>query len=138
MEVTVGAVPQLGLDIAQPLVSVYGFFICQGAPNLSAARNLLSSYLANPQAGLDLNKIQPLVPVQPGAMTHLADQDDLLRAYIDQCRTGMIMPSYPEMRKAWQLLGMTEYRVLAGDGNPRDVAAAAADQAREILPRPST
>jgi len=33
---------------------------------------------------------------------------------------------------------MTEYRVLAGDGNPRDVAAAAADQAREILPRPST
>ncbi len=133
MEVTVGAVPRLGTHAAQPLVSVYGLFIYRDAPNLSAVRNLLSSYLSNPRAGLDLNTIQPLVPVQPGAMRQLADQDAWLRPYIDHCETGMIMPSYPEMRKAWQLLGQTEYKVLAGDGDPRDIAAAAADRGRELL-----
>ncbi len=136
MEVTVGMVPPLALGArrAQPLVSVYGFFIYRNAPNLPAARDLLSSYLSNPRAGLDLDKIQPLVPVQPAAMTQLAARDPLLRPYIEQCRTGMLMPSYPEMRDAWQLLGQTEYKVLAGEGgDPRQIAADAADRGWELL-----
>ncbi len=135
MEVTVGAVPPLGPHDAQPLVSVYGFYIYRVAPNQSAARDLLASYVSNPQAGLDLNRIQPLVPVQRKAMTQLAAQDPQLRPYIDRCKVGMIMPSYPEMRDAWQLLGMTEYRVLAGDGDPAEIAAAAADRGWQLLAR---
>jgi arabinogalactan oligomer / maltooligosaccharide transport system substrate-binding protein len=135
MKVTVGAVPPLGPHDAQPLVSVYGFYIYRVAPNQSAARDLLASYVSNPQAGLDLNRIQPLVPVQRKAMTQLAGQDPQLRPYIDRCRVGMIMPSYPEMRDAWQLLGMTEYRVLAGDGDPAQIAADAADRGWQLLAR---
>jgi arabinogalactan oligomer / maltooligosaccharide transport system substrate-binding protein len=133
MQVTVGVVPPLGMYAAKPLVSVYGFFIYRDAPNLAAARDLLSSYLSDPRSGLDLNKIQPLVPVQPGAMAQLAVRDALLRPYIDQCKTGMIMPSYPEMREAWLLLGQTEYKVLAGDGAPTDIASDAADRGWDLL-----
>ena len=134
MKITVGVVPRLGTHPAQTMVSVYGFFIYRDAPNEWAARDMLSSYLSNPQAGVDLNRIQPLVPVQPAAMRHLAERDPLLRPYIDQCRTGMIMPSYPEMREAWRLLGQTEYKVLAGEGgDPGQLAADVADQGRDML-----
>jgi arabinogalactan oligomer/maltooligosaccharide transport system substrate-binding protein len=134
MEITVGEVPGLGTHPAQTMVSVYGFFIYRDAPNERAARDLLSSYLSNPQAGVELNRIQPLVPVQPAAMSYLAERDPLLRPYIDQCRNGMIMPSYPKMREAWRLLGQTEYKVLAGEGgDPGQLAADVADQGWDML-----
>jgi arabinogalactan oligomer/maltooligosaccharide transport system substrate-binding protein len=84
-------------------------------------------------AGLDLQKIQQLVPVQTGALTTVAAADPQLAGYIAQCRNGMIMPSYPEMRDAWRLLGRTEYDVLAGNGDPRERAAQAADAGWELL-----
>lgn len=133
LDVTVSTVPAAGELPARPLVSAYGLFIYDGAPNLSAARDLVTSYLASPRAGLDLNRYQQLVPVQEEAMSAVAEADPVLAPYVEQCRNGMIMPSYPEMRHAWQLIGRTEYQVLAGDGDPREVAAAAADEGWELL-----
>ncbi|WP_177242448.1 sugar ABC transporter substrate-binding protein [Amycolatopsis marina] len=133
LDVTVGPVPAAGELPARPLVSTYGFFIYQGAQSLPAARDLVSSYLSQPRAGLDLNRIQPLVPVQEEAMSTIAERDAVLSPYVDQCRDGLIMPSRPEMREAWQLLGRTEYQVLAGDGDPRALAEAAATAGWELL-----
>lgn len=133
MKVTVGPVPSLGAQPAVPMVSVYGFFIYRGAPNLPAARDLLTTYMQRSSAGLDLQRIQQLVPVQIDAMTAVAAADPQLAGYVAQCRDGMIMPSYPEMRDAWRLLGQTEYDVLAGNGDPRDRAAQAADAGWEML-----
>ncbi len=133
LNVTVGVAPQLGNRPARPMVSVYGLFIYSNAPNLPAARDLVTSYVSQPNAGMDLNRFQQLVPVQKEAMSAVADDDPLLKPYVDQCRGGLIMPSYPEMRAAWQLLGRTEYQVLAGDGDPRAVAETAADAGWELL-----
>jgi arabinogalactan oligomer/maltooligosaccharide transport system substrate-binding protein len=71
--------------------------------------------------------------VQEEAMSILAERDPVLGPYVDQCRTGLIMPLRPEMREAWQLLGRTEYQVLAGDGDPRALAEAAARAGWELL-----
>ncbi|MDT5037588.1 MAG: arabinogalactan oligomer / maltooligosaccharide transport system substrate-binding protein [Micromonosporaceae bacterium] len=133
LDVDVAAVPPLGNAPAQPMVSVYGFFICRDAPNRQVARDLVTHYLHQRDAGMDLNEIQPLVPVQRQAMTDVAARNPLLLPYVRQCRTGLIMPSYPEMRQAWNLLGRTEYAVLAGDGNPRAVAGHAADEGWQLL-----
>lgn len=135
LEVTVGGVPRFGSLPAVPMVSVYGFFINRNAPNLPAARDLVTTYLSQPDAGQHLNELQQLVPVQEEAMSVVAEGDPMLRPYVEQCRNGVIMPSWSEMRAAWQLLGRTEYRVLAGDGDPRAVAGAAADAGWELLAR---
>lgn len=135
MRVTVGPVPPLGDHPAVPMVSVYGFFIYSEAPNMPAARDLLSTYMQRPSAGLDLQKFQQLVPVQTDAMRTVAETDSLLAGYVTQCRNGMIMPSYPEMREAWRLLGQTEYDVLAGNGDPCGHAARAADAGWKLLDR---
>jgi maltose-binding protein MalE len=81
----------------------------------------------------DLQKIQQLVPVQSEAMAAVAASDPVLAAYVTQCRDGMVMPSYPEMRDAWRLLGQTEYDVLAGIGDPRERAGRAADEGWRML-----
>lgn len=133
LQVTVAPVPRLGDRPAVPMVSVYGFFIYRGAPHLPAARDLLTTYMQRPSAGLDLQKIQQLVPVQSEAMAAVAASDPVLAAYVTQCRDGMVMPSYPEMRDAWRLLGQTEYDVLAGIGDPRERAGRAADEGWRML-----
>ncbi|NKQ58076.1 extracellular solute-binding protein [Amycolatopsis sp. K13G38] len=133
LDVTVGAVPPAGERPARPLVSVYGLFIYENAPNLSAARELVASYLASPKAGQELNRYQQLVPVQEEAMSTVAEADPVLRPYVEQCRAGMVMPSYPEMREAWQLIGRTEYQILSGTGDAPEVASKAADEGWELL-----
>lgn len=133
LKVTVSTVPAAGELPARPLVSVYGLFIYEGAPNMPAARDLLKSYLELPRAGRDLNRYQQLVPVQEEAMHAVAQSDPVLAPYVEQCQSGMIMPSYPEMRQAWQLIGRTEYEILAGDGDRREVAAATADEGWKLL-----
>lgn len=133
MDVSVAAVPPLGDRQAVSMVSVYGFYIYRDAPNIPAARDLVTSYLSQPDAGDDLNKLQQLVPVQEEAMGTVAARDATLRPYIGQCHDGQVMPSWPEMRAAWQLLGHTEYKVLAGEGDPHAVAGEAADAGWELL-----
>lgn len=133
LNVSVRAVPPLGEQEARSMVSVYGFFIYKEAPNQPAALDLLASYLKERRAGVDLQRYQQLVPVQTKAMSEVAGKDPILKPYVDQCGTGMIMPSYPIMREAWQLLGQTEYKVLAGDGDPHVVASAAAEKGWTLL-----
>ncbi|GAA1253327.1 hypothetical protein GCM10009676_45540 [Prauserella halophila] len=133
LNVTVAPVPRFGDKPPTPLVSVHGFYLNHRARNLPAARDLLTTYQASPTAGQDLNRIRRVVPVHEDAMDTLHRSDPMLRPYIEQCRTGTPMPSWPEMRTAWQLLGRTEYRVLAGHGDPRDVAEAAADEGAALL-----
>lgn len=133
MDVTVAPVPPLGPHPAVPMVSVYGFFIYRCAPNMPAARDVLTQYLASTEAGVDLQRFQPLVPVQRAAMGRVGDADRRLAPYVEQSRHGLIMPSYPEMRQAWNLLGLAEYRILAGDGDPRTIAGSTADAGWELL-----
>ncbi|NUR26637.1 MAG: extracellular solute-binding protein [Catenulispora sp.] len=133
MDVTVAPAPRLGAGRPEPMVSVYGFFIYRGAPNLPAARDLLTAYVQTASAGLDLQRHQQLVPVQEEAMTAVAAGDPVLRPYVEQVRTGFVMPSYPEMREAWRLLGRTEYDVLVGGEDPREVAERVADRGWELL-----
>ncbi|MFW6695743.1 sugar ABC transporter substrate-binding protein [Streptomyces sp. MAR4 CNX-425] len=133
MDVTVAAVPPLGDRPAVSMVSVYGFYIYRDAPNIPAARDLVTSYLSQPDAGEDLNRLQQLVPVQEEAMDTVAARDAVLRPYIGQCDDGQVMPSWPEMRDAWRLLGQTEYKVLAGGSDPRAVAGEAAEAGWELL-----
>jgi arabinogalactan oligomer/maltooligosaccharide transport system substrate-binding protein len=133
MDVTVAAVPPLGSRPAVPMVSVYGFFVYRHAPNMTAATDVLFQYLANAEAGVDLQRFQPLVPVQRGAMGRVGESDPRLAPYVEQSRNGMIMPSYPEMREAWNLMGMAEYRILAGDGDPETIAATTADAGWDLL-----
>lgn len=66
-------------------------------------------------------------------MSRIAQRDGALAPYVEQCRTGLVMPSWPEMREAWKLIGRTEYRVLAGDGDPRRLAEEAAVERWELL-----
>lgn len=133
MPVTVAAVPPAGGHAARSMVSAYGFYIYEGGLNVPAARDLVTSYIAKPKAGLDLNRIQPLVPVQTDAMSLIAERDSALAPYVEGCRQGLVMPSWPEMREAWNLIGRTEYRVLAGDGDPRELAEEAAVKGWELL-----
>jgi arabinogalactan oligomer/maltooligosaccharide transport system substrate-binding protein len=133
LEVTVAPVPPLGSRPATPLVSVYGFFVYRHAPNLAAATDVLYEYLADPAAGMDLQRFQPLVPTQRAAMGRVADANPRLAAYVSQVRGGMLMPSWPETRAAWNLLGTAQYRVLAGEGDPRTVAAETADAGWDLL-----
>lgn len=133
MKVTVAAVPPAGQHAARSMVSAYGFYIYEGGLNTPAARDLVTSYITQPKAGLDLNRIQPLVPVQKEAMSRVAERDSGLAPYVDQCRQGLVMPSWPEMREAWKLIGRTEYQVLAGDGDPRELAEKAAAEGWDLL-----
>lgn len=135
MQITVGAVPPVGELRAQPMVSVYGLYIYRDAPNLPAARDLLTTFLSEQKAGEELNKIQPLVPVQEAAMDSIARRDTILRPYVDACRSGLVMPSWGQMRELWQLLGRAEHDVLAGDGDARQIAEETADAGWEIISR---
>jgi len=135
MQITVGAVPPVGELRAQPMVSVYGLYIHRDAPNLPAARDLVTTFLSEQEAGEELNKIQPLVPVQEAAMDSVARRDANLRPYVEACRNGLVMPSWGQMRELWQLLGRTEHDVLAGHGDARQIAEEAADAGWEIISR---
>ncbi|MCP2256203.1 arabinogalactan oligomer / maltooligosaccharide transport system substrate-binding protein [Prauserella aidingensis] len=133
MRVTVRTVPPLGPRPAVPFVSVYGFYLNRRAKNLPAAQDLLTTYLSIPDAGEDLNAIQQLVPTQEEAMTTVAETDPVLAPYVEQCRRGTPMPTAPEMRKAWQLLGRAEYDLLAGNDDPREIAEKTADAGSDLL-----
>jgi arabinogalactan oligomer / maltooligosaccharide transport system substrate-binding protein len=135
MRISVGVVPPVGDLMAQPMVSVYGLYIYRDAPNLPAARDLVTTFLSEQTAGEELNRIQPLVPVQEMAMETVARRDVNLRPYVEACRNGLVMPSWGQMRELWQLLGRTEHDVLAGDGDARQIAEEAADAGWEIIRR---
>lgn len=133
LDVTVAAVPPAGQHPATPMVSAYGLYVYRGAPNLAAARDLVTSYVFQSRAGLDLNRIQPLVPVQVEAMSAVAERDSALRPYVELCRRGQLMPSWPQMRAAWQLFGNTEYEVLANPDAAHSLAEAAASEGERIV-----
>ncbi|WP_258936429.1 sugar ABC transporter substrate-binding protein [Prauserella salsuginis] len=133
LNVTAAQVPRLGTLRPITLVSVHGLYLNHRSRNPPAARDLLTTYQASPTAGEDLNRIRRIVPAHDDAMDSLRRDDPLLRTYIDQCRTGMLMPSGPGMRTAWRLLGRAEYQVLAGHGDPRAVAEATADEGHALL-----
>ncbi|MEI7058705.1 extracellular solute-binding protein [Nocardioides sp. CCNWLW239] len=135
MQITVGAVPRAGELDAVSMVSVYGLYIYRDAPNLPAARDLLTTFLSEQRAGEELSRIQPLVPVQKAAMDSVARRDANLRPYVEACHDGLVMPSWGQMRRLWQILGRAEHDVLAGEGDPRQIAEAAADAGWEIITR---
>jgi arabinogalactan oligomer/maltooligosaccharide transport system substrate-binding protein len=132
MAVEVAAVPPLGDLPARSLVSAYGFFISRNGANKRIAQDLVSHFLARTETGERLVEIQPRPPVQSDAMRRVERDDPRVAPYIEQCRTGILMPNHPRMAEVWSSLGRAQRDVISG-ADPVDAGQRVADVGWRIL-----
>jgi arabinogalactan oligomer/maltooligosaccharide transport system substrate-binding protein len=107
---------------ARSFVSVYGFFVPRGTPNLALARDIVGDYLTQDVVAKALSVAQQRPPAHLGTIDTLA-ADSPVRGYAEECRRGLIMPSFPFMKEVWASIGEAERRVISGADPYRTAAS---------------
>ncbi|KIA64970.1 sugar ABC transporter substrate-binding protein [Nocardia vulneris] len=123
IDLAVSAVPRFrdGAD-ALPFVAVNGFQIAGGGTNRSVATEFVSDYFTRAAVVRAMDSLGTLLP--PGAEGVAETQ----RIFLELCKQGRPMPSFPRMRQVWRELAKAELDLLSG----ADAATVARITAREI------
>lgn len=116
------AVPPLGPYPALSLVTVMTLYLSPYGANLRIAQDLLTYYMARPDTGLELNRIQPWPPVQRDVSSWVTQVRPELQGFIDAQRSGILMPSHPRIRAAWEGLMAAEVAIAHGEADAKKVA----------------
>jgi arabinogalactan oligomer/maltooligosaccharide transport system substrate-binding protein len=111
IRLAVSAIPGFsGGGPATSFISVTGMLIGRRAANKVIAQDLVADYLTR----IDVMRAHRM---DLGAVTSLrtqASDDQVVEAFAQLCRQGMLMPSFPEMGEVWSLLGDAEIQLIAG------------------------
>lgn len=112
--VRTATVPPLGLVPARSLVTVMTFYLSPYGRNQRIAQDLLTYYLARPDTGVELNRIEPWPPVQRDALNGVNRVRPELSGFISAQREGILMPAHPRIRTVWEKLMTAEVQVAQG------------------------
>ena len=111
--IAVAAVPSAGGQAASPFVGVQGFYVSAQSENALIANAFLTQYMATPEAQKALYDADPRIP----AMTSVADQvssDPIVAGFAASAKSGVPMPSIPEMGSVWDLWNAAEIKIITG------------------------
>jgi arabinogalactan oligomer / maltooligosaccharide transport system substrate-binding protein len=116
-------VPPLGPDPARSLVTVMTFYLSPYGKNQRIAQDLLTYYLARPDTGIELNRIEPWPPVQRNVLGGVTRVRPELSGFIRAQRDGILMPSHPRIRTVWETLMAAEVQIARGRTDVSGIAA---------------
>jgi arabinogalactan oligomer/maltooligosaccharide transport system substrate-binding protein len=96
-------------SLTVPFYSVNGFYIARRGKNKIVASDLVPDYLTRADVVEEFGRPGYVVPLR------VADScDPAIRDFHDLCSTALPMPSFPQMREVWSLLGTAEVALVAG------------------------
>jgi arabinogalactan oligomer/maltooligosaccharide transport system substrate-binding protein len=122
MNVRTAPVPPLGDHPARSFVTVMTFYLSPYGENQRIAQDLLTYYLARPDTGVELNRIQPWPPVQRDVTSRVSRVRPELAGFVEAQRNGILMPSHPRMRSAWEALSAAELAIARGEQSVKTIA----------------
>lgn len=135
LHIRTSPVPPAGPAPARSMVSVYGFFIYKHAENRRLAEHLVTQFLGLPDTGVGLSRLQPRPPVQPSAVDTIVGNYPPVKAYIDECEAGVVMPAQAGMRDIWDAFNSAEVDVISGRANAQVTATNLVTRIETILAR---
>lgn len=113
VEVAVNPIPSAGGEEAAPFVGVQGFYLSSQSENALLAQEFLVNYLAKEDAQRALYEADPRIP----AFTSLAEEvasDPIIAGFLASSKSGVPMPSIPEMGSVWDFWNAAESQIING------------------------
>jgi arabinogalactan oligomer/maltooligosaccharide transport system substrate-binding protein len=124
-----------GLGPARPLVGVAALFIPRGGANRHVAHDFLLNYLTRTDLAMALFAAEPRPPALNLALERLAG-DPVITAFAAAGADGVPMPSWPETRDLYGLIGQAEAEVIRG-AKVEDKVAGLAREVADLMSRGS-
>jgi arabinogalactan oligomer/maltooligosaccharide transport system substrate-binding protein len=113
VDVAVNPIPSAGGQDAAPFVGVQGFYLSSQSENALLAQEFLVNYLAKEDAQRALYEADPRIP----AFTSLAEEvasDPIIAGFLASSKSGVPMPSIPEMGSVWDFWNAAEVQIING------------------------
>ncbi|GAA2970852.1 arabinogalactan oligomer/maltooligosaccharide transport system substrate-binding protein [Microbacterium terrae] len=113
VEVAVNPIPSAGGEDAAPFVGVQGFYLSSQSANTLLANEFLVNYIGTEDAQRALYEADPRIP----AWSDLADEvasDPIIAGFLASSKTGVPMPSIPEMGSVWDYWNAAEVQIISG------------------------
>ena len=109
---------------ARPLVHVHGFFLSSAGKNRTLAERFLIEQVSTLDVQTALHTGWHAVPALIAAAGAVAAAQPEMKAVLDVARTGVLVPSIPEMKGVWTPFGRAEAAVVSGGDVSEAVQAA--------------
>ncbi|MCU7826315.1 maltose ABC transporter substrate-binding protein [Kitasatospora sp. DSM 101779] len=123
-----------GQEPARSFVGVQSFFVASKGAHKELAQKFVLSTLGSVELADALYKAEPRMPALKEALAHARAADPDLAAFEQAAKTGVPLPSLPQMGAVWGPFNALVYSAVKGD--PVAPAVAKADQAiRAQLPK---
>ncbi len=119
INVAVDPVPSAGGKPAQPFVGVQGFYISSQSKNALVAQDFLVNYIATPEAMMALYEADPRIPAYTSVAEEVAS-DPVTAGFLAASKTGVPMPSIPEMGSVWDHWNAAQSSIIQGTAAPAD------------------
>ncbi|GAA1090142.1 extracellular solute-binding protein [Kitasatospora arboriphila] len=119
---------------ARSFVGVQSFFVASKGAHKELAQKFVLSTLGSVELADALYKAEPRMPALKEALAHARAADPDLAAFEQAAKTGVPLPSLPQMSAVWGPFNALLYSAVKGD--PVEPAVATADRAiRAQLPK---
>ena len=112
--IAVSAVPTAGGETAAPFVGVQGFYVSAQSKNALLAQAFLTQYMATPEAQKALYEADPRIPAMISVEDEVVASDPIVGGFAAAAKTGVPMPSIPEMGSVWDLWNGAEIKIIQG------------------------
>jgi arabinogalactan oligomer/maltooligosaccharide transport system substrate-binding protein len=109
----VNPIPTAGGEPAAPFVGVQGFYVSSQSENTLLANEFLVNYLATEEAQRALYEADPRIPAWSTLATEVSS-DPIIAGFLASSKTGVPMPSIPEMGSVWEYWNSAESQIIAG------------------------
>lgn len=119
IDVAVDPVPSAGGQPAAPFVGVQGFYVSAQSKNALVAQDFLVNYVATPEAMKALYEADPRIPAYSSVAEEVAS-DPVTAGFLAASKSGVPMPSIPEMGSVWDHWNAAESAIISGTAAPAD------------------
>lgn len=109
----VNPIPTAGGEEAAPFVGVQGFYLSSQSENTLLANEFLVNYLGTEEAQRALYEADPRIPAWSTLATEVSS-DPVIAGFLASSKTGVPMPSIPEMGSVWEYWNAAESQIIAG------------------------
>ena len=103
-----------GLGASTPFVGVQVFYIPTKAKNALIAQTFLNEYVMTDEFMTALYQADPRPPAW-NAAAEAASSDPMTKGFIEVGKTGIPIPTIPEMSSVWEALGLAQFKVASGE-----------------------
>ena len=109
----VNPIPTAGGEPSAPFVGVQGFYVSSQSENTLLANEFLVNYLATEESQRALYEADPRIPAWSSLATEVSS-DPIIAGFLASSKTGVPMPSIPEMGSVWEYWNSAESQIIAG------------------------